>query len=302
MEEYFNAKYNISINQTPDQYLVTHSSVNNFLIEKNNHKSKIFFYDTKPFVWFDTSVFASQLRRTLTTNGLIVSQKTIPVQSINKKQSDVLPVRRSLGEDGSERTEGSMYRNRAPILKELGERIRTDNPISYPANWQIIEAASNILNLKIDNINFDDLNLPDHRLDLVATINGIEFYDDSKSTIGEATLAAVEKLKDRPIILFIGGLSKGVDRSNLIKNLYGKVSQVICFGAEAEKLYSSCQENKIISSAHKTLEDGFQFALKKAQPESRILFSPAGSSYDLFKDYKDRGKKFRELVQKISMA
>ena len=171
--------------------------------------------------------------------------------------------------------------------------------ISYPINWVIIFASCEIMGIEIKNLDIENLEIPDHRVEFVREFNGIEFYDDSKSTVCQATLAAVEKLKDKPIILFLGGISKGVDRSGLIKDLKDKVSQIICFGSEAEELNKFCLENSIPSTYSKTLEESFAICLSKAQTGSRVLFSPSGASFDLFKDYKDRGDKFKNLVKNL---
>ena len=171
--------------------------------------------------------------------------------------------------------------------------------ISYPINWVIIFKACELMKIEIKNLNIDNLEIPDHRVEFIREFNGIEFYDDSKSTVCQATLAAVEKLKDKPIILFLGGISKGVDRSGLIKDLKDKVSQIICFGSEAEELNKFCLENSIPSTYSKTLEESFAICLSKAQTGSRVLFSPSGASFDLFKDYKDRGDKFKNLVKNL---
>ena len=143
----------------------------------------------------------------------------------------------------------------------------------------------------------------------------VKFYNDSKSTIPQATLAAIEKLKSinilnpimvtpekcetfyrGDIILFLGGISKGVDRSILVTELKNKVKHILCFGGEAEQLYEFCKQNLIAASYHKNLESAFSKALEVSSANDILLFSPAGASFDLFKDYKDRGNKFKELV------
>lgn len=137
-----------------------------------------------------------------------------------------------------------------------------------------------------------------HRVEkFYTTANQIVFYNDSKSTIGQATLAAVHKLADRPIILFLGGISKGVDRSGLIKDLVGKVSTVICFGAEASVLHEMCQIQKINSMQFHNLELAIDYCLKIACSGDQVLFSPSGASFDLFSDYVQRGECFKKLVQ-----
>ncbi len=141
-----------------------------------------------------------------------------------------------------------------------------------------------------------DFKLPEHRLEFVATINGVTFYDDSKSTTPASTLAAVEKLSGNPIILLLGGLSKGIDRSDLIKQLKGKVKKIYCFGKEAKKLEQFCLQKDIPCSSFETLEKTFAACTQSAQPGEIILLSPAGASFDLFKNYKERGEQFKKLV------
>lgn len=173
--------------------------------------------------------------------------------------------------------------------------------ISYPINWLIIFAALDLLHVPINLSQLQTLELPDHRLDLVGTNKSIEFYNDSKSTIMESTVAAVEKLKklapDKPIILLLGGLSKDVDRAPYIKQLKSLVSKIVCFGLEANSLYNFCTQEQIPAVACVTLEQAFAASLANKSPEVCILFSPGGSSYDLFKDYQQRGERFKQLVQ-----
>ena len=87
--------------------------------------------------------------------------------------------------------------------------------ISYTENVIILAATLHILGCSLEKfvaiINAQEL--PEHRLEKIATINEIDFYNDSKATIPASTLAAIEKIKGRPIVLFLGGVSKGVDRA-----------------------------------------------------------------------------------------
>jgi len=133
----------------------------------------------------------------------------------------------------------------------------------------------------------------EHRLELFATINGVDFYNDSKSTVVQATQNALCQLdkKDRPIILIFGGLGKGVNRSNFISSLseqYKNLKEVFCFGAESFlfKEYMS----------YPTIESVLNATLSIVEPGDQVLFSPGGSSFDLFDNYKHRGKVFKELV------
>lgn len=169
--------------------------------------------------------------------------------------------------------------------------------ISYKENWLIIIAACDILQINLSKLkSFRADSLPQHRLEKIAEINGISFYNDSKSTIPQATLAAISALNTANICLFLGGVSKGVDRTEFIKELKDKVSEVVCFGAEAEKLHNACLANGIKTNWCKTLEDAFAVAVGRNHNNKVMLFSPAGASFDLFKNYQQRGDAFVKLV------
>lgn len=175
-------------------------------------------------------------------------------------------------------------------------------------------ADPNTINL----LNIDPLACQvEHRLEKVASIDGIEFYNDSKATTISSTIAAVQKLasKNKPIILILGGLSKGVDRSPMISEIKKYVKLVISFGKEAETIKNMCEQvnlpcqsienlDKLIlkSSPEKPalgkllLELTVKASFSAAQPNDQILLSPSGSSYDLFKDYQERGRIFKQIV------
>src|SRR5437773_6469174 len=113
---------------------------------------------------------------------------------------------------------------------------------SFVENILLVAAACDILGIN-QNIVLElpyITQLPEHRFEKIATINSVDFYNDSKSTTTASTLAAVEKLHHRSLHLFLGGLSKGVDRAPFIKQLARSVKRIYCFGEEAEQLHSLC--------------------------------------------------------------
>ncbi len=167
----------------------------------------------------------------------------------------------------------------------------------YPENALILVAALDILGLPATLLAMPE-NWIEHRLEKVAEYNGITFYNDSKSTVPEATLAAVEQLKNKNLILFLGGLSKGVDRKPFVANLKNKVQKIYCFGKEAEQLLDFCKEFNIPAVAHTSLDAAFNDCMLDVEHRSAILFSPSGSSFDLFANYQERGKYFKSLVNR----
>jgi UDP-N-acetylmuramoylalanine--D-glutamate ligase len=132
-----------------------------------------------------------------------------------------------------------------------------------------------------------------HRLEHFASINGVDFYNDSKATVMQATIAAVRKLAQskRPILLIVGGIDKGVNRKALIPFLksIGMVKKVFCFGAECES-FSSAEQ-------YSSLEAVVDAIVRLAQPGDQVLFSPSGASFDFFKNYQERGDLFKALIR-----
>jgi UDP-N-acetylmuramoylalanine--D-glutamate ligase len=141
--------------------------------------------------------------------------------------------------------------------------------------------------------------VPEHRVHYIGSYGGIEFYDDSKSTVVEATQGALTRFRENPVILFFGGVSKGVSREHFFHNLAKNIRHICFFGKEAPELQELCRSTSVASSEHNTLEDAFTYCMAIAQPGDTVLFSPGGASFDLFVDYKQRGKRFQQLVKSL---
>jgi UDP-N-acetylmuramoylalanine--D-glutamate ligase len=199
------------------------------------------------------------------------------------------------------------YLNDFKIYKKIGNQIDylfdiTILPaITFDANWLIIIAALDLQNINLTNLASiaQQLDIPDYRLAKIGSWNGSVFYNDSKSTVWQATLQAVlsiEKISKNPIKLFVGGLSKGADRTPLFVALAGKNIEVFAFGKESQQIEQLCQQSKITCHAYATLDAAWQACIQNLVMPSQILFSPGGSSFDLFADYKARGDYFMQLV------
>lgn len=173
--------------------------------------------------------------------------------------------------------------------------------VSYAENIILLASALHILECSFNNFAeiLNQQELPEHRLEKIASIATIDFYNDSKATIPASTLAAIEKLSNRPIVLFLGGISKGVNRAEFVSKLKDKVRMVYCFGKEAEQLKLFCDQNQIAAQAFGDLDQAFTTLTHNLKTDDQILFSPAGASYDLYTDYRERGNHFKILVEQI---
>lgn len=175
--------------------------------------------------------------------------------------------------------------------------------LTYQENALVVTLATQLLSQLLGRTLFCKINnptLPPHRLEHVATINGVSFYNDSKSTSPAPTIAAVQKLSNKPIFLLLGGRSKGADRSTLIATIKKEVKTVYAFGAEAKELEQACTKHAVACQSFSTLDLAFIACATTAQPGDQILLSPAGSSFDLFKNYEERGNQFKALVSQMS--
>ena len=143
----------------------------------------------------------------------------------------------------------------------------------------------------------------EHRLEFVATIHGVDYYNDSKATNVDATIKALESFTAN-IHLILGGKDKGSDYSVLNDLLRQRVKRVYTIGAAAGKI-----ESQIVSSKNggpeivhaETLENAVRKANAVAEPGDVVLLAPACASFDQFKNYEQRGQVFKEIVQTLSV-
>lgn len=144
----------------------------------------------------------------------------------------------------------------------------------------------------------------EHRIEFVREIDGVKWYNDSASSSPTRTISGLNAFKEN-IILIAGGYDKNLEYEPLAKPVIDKVSTLILIGQTAEKIYDvvkneSEKENKKINiNMCDTLEQTIEIAKKSAKKGDVVLFSPASASFDMFKNFADRGNKFKDLVNKI---
>ena len=144
----------------------------------------------------------------------------------------------------------------------------------------------------------------EHRIEFVREIDGVKWYNDSASSSPTRTISGLNAFKEN-IILIAGGYDKNLEYKPLAKPVVDKVSTLILIGQTAEKIYDvvkneSEKENKKINiNMCDTLEQTIEIAKKSAKKGDVVLFSPASASFDMFKNFADRGNQFKDLVNKI---
>jgi UDP-N-acetylmuramoylalanine--D-glutamate ligase len=137
----------------------------------------------------------------------------------------------------------------------------------------------------------------EHRLEYVATVRGVEYYNDSKATNVDATIKALESFPAN-IHLILGGKDKDSDYSLLNTLLQERVKRVYTIGAAAEKIESQVRGAEVVRAG--TLETAVKRAAATALPGDVVLLAPACASFDQFRNYEHRGKTFKESVRQVA--
>ncbi len=144
----------------------------------------------------------------------------------------------------------------------------------------------------------------EHRIEFIREIEGAKWYNDSASSSPTRTLSGLNSFKEN-IILIAGGYDKNLDYTPLAKTIVEKVKTLILIGQTAEKIFDVVKEeldkeNKNIEIYMcDSLEETIKIAKRTAKKGEVVLFSPASASFDMFKNFADRGNKFKKLVNEI---
>ena len=138
----------------------------------------------------------------------------------------------------------------------------------------------------------------EHRMEFVATVKGVDFINDSKATNVNSTWYALESMQ-KPTVLILGGVDKGNDYELIADLIKEKVKAIVCMGTDNSKIveFFKGKVDQIVEvdSAKKAVNASFKFAEKG----DVVLLSPACASFDLFKNYEDRGCQFKESVKEL---
>lgn len=138
----------------------------------------------------------------------------------------------------------------------------------------------------------------EHRMEYVATVRGVEFYNDSKATNVNSTWYALESL-EKSIILILGGIDKGNDYSLIEGLVKEKVKAIVCMGIDNNKIHAAFDTSVSAIVDVQSAKGAVGAAFRLATKGDAVLLSPACASFDLFKNYADRGNQFKEAVREL---
>jgi len=138
----------------------------------------------------------------------------------------------------------------------------------------------------------------EHRMEFVATIRGVDFINDSKGTNLNSVWYALESMM-KPTILILGGIDKGNDYTLIEDLVKEKVKAIVCLGIDNRKIHTAFEKTVPVMVDTKSMKDAVQEAFSLSDKGDVVLLSPGCSSFDLFRNFMDRGTQFKEQVKEL---
>jgi UDP-N-acetylmuramoylalanine--D-glutamate ligase len=160
--------------------------------------------------------------------------------------------------------------------------------------------AGKVINIRKDVIreSLADFQGVEHRLEPVITVCGINFINDSKATNVNSTWYAIECMEN-DIVWIVGGVDKGNDYSELFQVVKKKVKAIVCLGRDNKKIIEVFKDKVDTIVETSSMEEAVRSAYYLAKKGETVLLSPACASFDLFKNYEDRGRQFKQAVRNL---
>lgn len=198
-------------------------------------------------------------------------------------------------------TDGTyIYYNGKKILNKNDIKLRGIHNLENIAT--ALTAIIDLIDLNKSIEVIKNFNGVEHRLEFVREINNVKWYNDSVSSSPTRTIAGLYSY-DENIVLIAGGYDKHLDYTNIAKPILDKVTKLILMGDTKEKIYNAVTTSVMNPNIEiykcNTLQEVVDKAKEVAIPGEIVLFSPASASFDMFKNFADRGNQFKDLVNKL---
>lgn len=271
----------ILTNITPDhldryEYKFENYIASKFRIAKNQTKEDYLIYDA------DDEVIVQWLQKNP------VQSKLLPF-SINKKLD-----------------EGAYLENDKIIIKTHNSTIEMSTDAlalegkHNVKNTMAATTAAKLISIRKETIrrSIENFQGAEHRLEKVLKIHHVQYINDSKATNVNATYYALDSMKT-PTVWIVGGVDKGNDYKELMPLVREKVKAIICLGTDNSKIKDAFGNVVDLVVETFAMDEAVKVAYKIAERGDTVLLSPACASFDLFKNYEDRGNQFKEAIKKL---
>jgi UDP-N-acetylmuramoylalanine--D-glutamate ligase len=270
-QNYINSKFRITKNQTKDDYLIYDAddkAIQKWL-KNNKTKAKLLPFTLGDSLTFEQNDETFQSQNDYKKEGAYIKDNKIVV---NINENTFTMGIANLALMGKHNVKNTMAATMAAkLLKVRKETIRQSL------------------------IDFEGV---EHRLENVLKINGVQYINDSKATNINATYYALESMKS-PTVWIVGGVDKGNDYDELLPFVNEKVKAIVCLGEDNAKIISTFENVIDLIVVTKGAEEAVKVAYKIAEKGDTVLLSPACASFDLFENYEDRGRQFKNAVRKL---
>ena len=220
------------------------------------------------------------------------------------------------------------YPIKSQLIPMSFQKIEGDNGLYFDGKKLMIKINNNILDMNVSDLNvkgehnaknamassavarllqirketiresMETFQGVEHRLEKVVKLNKVSYINDSKATNINATYYALGSMKQATVWI-VGGVDKGNNYSELMEFVNEKVKAIICLGVDNKKIIEAF--NNVIDDIYETtsMDEAVLMASKLAEPNETVLLSPACASFDLFENYEDRGRQFKNAIMKL---
>ena len=238
------------------------------------------------------------------TDYLIVDNKDSAIQNWlqnNKTQATVYPfsIQEEI-EEGCYLKEDTIYTNinneefTMPIKElALDGKHNVKNAMAATAVAQLLKIRKQTIRESLSNFQGAE-----HRLEKVLKIQNVQYINDSKATNVNATFFALDSM-NTPTVWIVGGVDKGNDYDELMALVREKVKGIICLGVDNQKLFNTFNGVVDVMIETTSMTEAVKIAQRMAKKGDTVLLSPACASFDLFENYEDRGKQFKQAVHNL---
>ena len=281
---HFKADIAVLLNITPDHldrydYKFENYVASKFRITQNQTKNNFFIYCADDLViqeymscnQFNAQLIPFSIKKTIEGNGAFLTNNEITLNYNNNPKPLTMTIEQLA----------------------LAGKHNVYNSMAASLTARIIDIRKEIIRESLE-----DFENAEHRLEFVASINGVEFINDSKATNVNSTWYALESMQ-KPTVLILGGQDKGNNYEELFDLIKEKVKAIVCLGVDNKKIikaFKGAVENIVeASSAGEAVAMSYKLAAKG----DVVLLSPACASFDMFKNYEDRGVQFKSAVRSL---
>ena len=187
------------------------------------------------------------------------------------------------------------------------ERVMTCNEVSLKGRHNLENVAASITAARLAGIPSSSIaervrnfKAVEHRLEPVAEIKGVHFFNDSKATNVDATIKALEAFQSG-VILILGGRDKGGDFTVLSSLLQQRAKSLVLLGEASDKIRTQL-EGAVPMTQARSMDDAVKLAFQQAAPGNTVLLAPACASFDMFQNYEHRGREFKAAVARLQVT